>query len=159
LAQQQELIEALRDARPTLPCELNDRAQDFSEPLIAIADAAGGEWPKRARKAIVNLCGEQEDADPGVKLLQAINEVFNEMKADKLSTRELLERLVAKEDGPWAAWFEDALKHDKLKTAGSRLAGKLKRYKIKPDKLRFGEETANGYSRACFERAWKLNLP
>src|SRR5262249_51448836 len=88
-----------------------------------------------------------------------INEVFNEMKADKLSTRELLERLVAKEDGPWAAWFEDALKHDKLKTAGSRLAGKLKRYKIKPDKLRFGEETANGYSRACFERAWKLNLP
>lgn len=33
----------------TVPDELNDRAADSWEPLLAIADAAGGRWPTRAR--------------------------------------------------------------------------------------------------------------
>ena len=39
----------LADAEPELPAE--DRAADVWEPLVAIADAAGGDWPARARKA------------------------------------------------------------------------------------------------------------
>ncbi len=39
-------IETLRDARPELPYELEDRLQDSWEPLLAIADLAGGEWPE-----------------------------------------------------------------------------------------------------------------
>ena len=34
-----------RRARPALPDELDDRAQDVWEPLLAIADLAGGDWP------------------------------------------------------------------------------------------------------------------
>ena len=33
---------------PQLPDQLNDRQQDIWEALLAIADAAGGEWPARA---------------------------------------------------------------------------------------------------------------
>jgi Protein of unknown function (DUF3631) len=44
-------IEELRRARPELPDELDDRAQDIWEPLLAIADLAGGDWPTRARRA------------------------------------------------------------------------------------------------------------
>jgi Protein of unknown function (DUF3631) len=40
-------IEELRRARPELPDELDDRAQDIWEPLLAIADLAGGDWPTR----------------------------------------------------------------------------------------------------------------
>ncbi|EQD26470.1 phiRv2 prophage protein, partial [mine drainage metagenome] len=41
---------------------LHDRAQDNFEPLLAIAEAAGGEWPQRARDAALALCGQIADA-------------------------------------------------------------------------------------------------
>jgi hypothetical protein len=41
-------LEAFSEAEPGLPEELDDRAQDIVEPLLAVADAAGGEWPERA---------------------------------------------------------------------------------------------------------------
>ena len=36
-------------AEPELPTGIEDRAADSWEPLLAIADAAGADWPKRAR--------------------------------------------------------------------------------------------------------------
>jgi len=50
------LFAKLRDARPDLPSELTDRQQDGAEPLLAIADAAGGDWPEKARKALTEIC-------------------------------------------------------------------------------------------------------
>ena len=44
-------LPALKDAEPDIPDELNDRQQDGAECLLAIADAAGGDWPEKARKA------------------------------------------------------------------------------------------------------------
>lgn len=38
-------FDLLRDADPEVPPELHDRAADNWRPLLAIADAAGGEWP------------------------------------------------------------------------------------------------------------------
>jgi Protein of unknown function (DUF3631) len=51
----------IAEARPTLPEELNDRAQDNWELLLAIADAAGGHWPQKARQAALALSGEKEE--------------------------------------------------------------------------------------------------
>jgi hypothetical protein len=34
-----------------LPSGLNDRAGEIWEPLLALADLAGGAWPGRAREA------------------------------------------------------------------------------------------------------------
>jgi hypothetical protein len=159
LPQQPGFIETLRDARPILPEELNDRAQDISEPLVAIADLAGGEWPDKLRHAVVKLCGQEEDADIGVRLLGASKSVFDSTGADKIATENLLQALVAVEDGPWALMFEDALKHDKLQTAASKLARLLKGYKIKPRTLKlYDETTAKGYHRADFEPLWRRYL-
>jgi hypothetical protein len=50
----------LREVEPTAPAELvsaGDRAADAWEPLFAIADVAGGDWPKRARAAALALSG------------------------------------------------------------------------------------------------------
>jgi len=41
----------LKAADPPLPEALSDRAQDNWRPLVAIADAVGGEWPRKARAA------------------------------------------------------------------------------------------------------------
>src|SRR5262249_53582366 len=84
LAQRPELIEELKAARPLMPEQLNDRAQDITEPLVAIADMAGGEWPEKSRRALVKLYRQEEDEDKGVKLLVAIRRVFDDKQAEKL---------------------------------------------------------------------------
>ncbi|MFD5564983.1 DUF3631 domain-containing protein [Kitasatospora griseola] len=45
----------LNDTWPELPDGINDRQADVWEPLLAVADAAGGHWPARARAACVQL--------------------------------------------------------------------------------------------------------
>ena len=73
-------LEALAEAKPELPEELDDRPQHIIEPLLAIADEAGGEWPKRAREAAVALLtGEhREDSESlGVRLLRDTRHVFD----------------------------------------------------------------------------------
>jgi hypothetical protein len=161
LSQQPGICETLREARPILPEELNDRAQDICEPLLVIADLAGGDWPYTTRTGLVKLCSQEEDTDIVIRLLAAIKSVFDndEEGADRLTTQRILDALVAIEDGPWASMFEDALKHDKLNSAASRLARLLKGYKIKPCKIRIGDETAKGYYRSQFLWCWERLLP
>ena len=44
---------------------MNERAEDIWEPLLAVAEAAGGEWPARARQAALALTPADDDsADP-----------------------------------------------------------------------------------------------
>ena len=43
--------DGLADAHPATPAGLHDRAADNWRPLLAIADAVGGAWPERARRA------------------------------------------------------------------------------------------------------------
>jgi hypothetical protein len=148
-------LKALAEAEPELPEELDDRAQDIIEPLLAIAEEVGGEWPVRARQAAVALLtGEhREDAESlGVQLLRDCRTAFNESGEDSLATDKLLGRLRAPEDVPWRA-----LKGEPLDA--NRLALRLKPYSIRPKKIREGERTFRGYCRAWFEDAWARYLP
>ena len=52
--------ELLAAARPALPDELDDRAGEIWEPLLAITDAAGGSWPRTARAAAIELHSEPD---------------------------------------------------------------------------------------------------
>jgi putative DNA primase/helicase len=56
---------ALRDAAPRVPDELDDRAADNWEPLLAIADAAGPRWSERVRAAALLLSGTTSESDDG----------------------------------------------------------------------------------------------
>ena len=61
-----------------LPNEIQDRDADVWESLITIADAVGGDWPKRARVAAVALITEAKERDPslGVRLLADLKSIF-----------------------------------------------------------------------------------
>src|SRR5215831_7814784 len=48
-------LDKLTDPEPAIPDALNDRAADNWRPLLAIADLAGGDWPRRARQACLTL--------------------------------------------------------------------------------------------------------
>lgn len=99
-------LEELRAADPEMPEALHDREQDNWRPLVAIADAAGGEWPKRGRRAALLLSGaaDVEDESIGVLLLADLREVFGATQADRLPTAEILKALEAMEERPWATW-------------------------------------------------------
>jgi Protein of unknown function (DUF3631) len=93
----------LADSRPDLPDELDDRAQDVWEPLLAIADLAGDAWPERARRAAVALSGGEERDDDSVtaQLIRDIHTVFAR-KGGHLKTSDLLEGLHEIEESPGA---------------------------------------------------------
>ncbi|MBA2691486.1 MAG: DUF3631 domain-containing protein [Rubrobacter sp.] len=148
-------LEVLASAEPELPDALDDRAQDIMEPLLAIADEAGAGWPEHARGAAVSLLAgeEREDADSlGVRLLHDIRAVFDEAGAERLATGKMLDSLTAMEEAPWGS-----LRGEALDARG--LARFLKRYGVKPEKLREGEDTFRGYRRAGFEDAWARYAP
>lgn len=148
-------VDDLAKAEPTLPDQLSDRAQDGAEPLLAIADAAGGDWPKRARASLVSLHGERPDEEDswGVHLLTDIRAAFEGQ--DRLSTAELLEALKDEEEAPWAAWGKagDGLSPRNLATL-------LRRYDIRSRSIRLDSgETPKGFKREQFEDAWTRYLP
>jgi Protein of unknown function (DUF3631) len=58
----------LSDARPQLPAELRDRTADVWEPLFAVADLAGGDWPNRARAAASELSGRGSEVSGHTRL-------------------------------------------------------------------------------------------
>jgi Protein of unknown function (DUF3631) len=47
-----------------MPLNVEDRPADLWEPLLAIADAAGGDWPKRAREACLDMLQANAAARP-----------------------------------------------------------------------------------------------
>src|SRR5207249_1525837 len=57
-----------RVARPDVPDALDDRQTDGAEPLLAIADSEGGEWPKRVREALVEICTGEAAADESLAI-------------------------------------------------------------------------------------------
>jgi hypothetical protein len=160
-SQQSSDIETLRASRPHLPDALSDRQADICEPLLAIAELAGGDWPERGKNALVKLCSQNdEDESIGAKLLSDIRSIFDDTKADRLSTKDMLEALVALEtDAPWAEWWEFDLKNQNIKSCGAKLARKLKQYGIKPSVFRASGELARGYARKDFEQSWNRYCP
>jgi Protein of unknown function (DUF3631) len=140
-----------------LPDALSDRQQDICEPLLAIADMAGGNWSERARAALVALCcNPDEDESIGVKLLSAIRDVFNGAECDKIATVELIKALIDQEtDALWASWWEADLNNGNTKGPAMKLARLLKPYGIRADKL---DASVRGFWRKDFDEAWRRYL-
>ncbi len=84
------------------PSALNDRAADNWRPLLAIADTAGGEWPKRAREAACVLSGEGHDSAENVNLLADIRDAFGD--AEVMRSVDLVAELANDPERPWVEW-------------------------------------------------------
>jgi hypothetical protein len=135
----------------TVPDELPDRAADSWEVLIAIAEAAGGTWPMRARLAAVALSGEDETpASVGMRLLADIRDIFGDRA--HLPTADLLGELHDLEDGPWQEWYGKPL-------SARGLAKLLGPYRVLPVLRRVRGERARGYFAADFTDAWERYVP
>jgi hypothetical protein len=137
----------LAEQRPDLPDELDDRAQDVWEPLLAIADLAG--WGERARTAAVNLStgAEREDESTTALLLRDIYSYFTSNGHDRTRTADLLDYLHAVEESPWGEWYGKPLSAHSL----SKL---LRAHRIKTMPVRVDGETVRGYKVEQFGEAF-----
>jgi hypothetical protein len=147
-------LNVLRESHPSLPEPLNDRQQDGAEPLLAIADRAGGVWPDRARAALIEVFRASPPEDSvRVRLLADTLTVFQEMGAERLSSEDLKNALLQIETSPWPEW-----NHGRPLTP-TALARLLKPFQIFPKSIRIGSGTPKGYDRASFMDSWERYLP
>ena len=81
---------------------------DKSLPLLAIAAAAGGEWPARSRLALLHFFGLRSAADEGtghcVLLLTDLKAIFAETGSDRLPSVDMCTRLAHMGERPWPEW-------------------------------------------------------
>lgn len=148
-------VDDLERARPDVPDALDDRAEEAWEPLLAIADLAGGSWPARARAAAIALAAPDvsDDEALGTLLLQDIAAVFAEKGVDRISSHDLAEALSAIEESPWGD-----LRGKELDARG--LARRLRPFGVRPKTIRFDEvRRAKGYSLEVLGEALSRYLP
>ena len=134
--------------------EISDRMEEAWEPLLAIADLAGGDWPDRARQAALALSGrgEVEDSSIGVVLLAAVHDAIGDAPA--MFTEDILDAINLNEELPFGGWS------DGRGLDARTLAKKLRPYGIKPrGTIRIGDNTKKGYRAQDMRDAWRRYLP
>jgi putative DNA primase/helicase len=143
----------LRGLDPVVPSNLYNRAADNWRPLLAIAEAAGGDWPERARA--IAAATVDSDQVKRVGLLADIREVFDSKGVDRVKSADLAAALVAMEGHPWAEHGRTG----KPLTANG-LARMLAGDNIAPKVMRFRlDEVGRGYEREQFEDVFERYLP
>jgi len=146
----------LADSYPGAPEILGDRAADCWEPLLAIADAAGGTWPERARNAatVLHADGQQDEASFGELLLLHVRVVFDSQDGETIFTEQLVAALKERDDAPWGEWNKGK------GLSPHSLARVLRPFGIRPGgTVRIGAENKKGYKREQFKDAWDRYLP
>ncbi|NYH09687.1 DUF3631 domain-containing protein [Pseudomonas moraviensis] len=146
--------DAVRLARPAEIEGLNDRANDCWEPLLKIAEVAGGDWSRLARQSAITLHGLEEEA-PSVdaELLNDIRTIFTEKHALKMFGEHLLVALLADEEAPWATWNRGR------PMTRRQLTARVEGFGVKSKDVRIGVVVKKGFERSDFEDVWKRYLP
>jgi hypothetical protein len=145
------VVDRLSHAVPDLPDELADRTADAWEPLLAIAELAGGDWPTRARVAAVGLRASDDETSRGVQLLDTMRRTME--GAPKAFSAALVKAINADEELPFGAW------NDGKGIDERRLAKQLRPFGVRPHSVRIGTETAKGYSVEDLADVWARYLP
>jgi len=137
---------------PRMPVE--DRAADTWEPLVAISDLVGGDWPTRARHACEFMVSAEEGTGEavslGLRLLADLRDVFGD--AVHLHTSDILEGLHEIEDAPWGDFYGRPFNpHD--------LSKMLRPYGVVPVNVRVGQISKKGYKKDHLWDVWGRYLP
>lgn len=144
-----DIKDQVQQSNTTLPNSLDDRQKDNWEPLIVIADIAGGQWPGMARETATAICSKAETKSYKTELLEDIQTVFELKSIDRISTTNLIKYLCEDQEANWVTY-----NHGK-QISPKQLAKLLGGYGIVSNTVRFGAyETAKGYYKTQFLDVW-----
>jgi len=149
-----DYAEQIHLARPELPEALSDRAQDNWEPLIAIAETAGNVWLDYALNAALNLSSSEEASlSIGTELLLDIQALFDTDAFEKISSADLIKKLIDDEERPWATYNRGR------PITPRQVASLLKTYGIHSKTVRMSyNKTPKGYEFGQFKDAFSRYL-
>jgi putative DNA primase/helicase len=134
-------LDELREAEPAVPEVLHDRAQDNWRFLLAIAEAAGGEWPDLARRAATFLSASvlESDSSSSMQLLVDLRDLAERAAEDQIASKEIVDQLSRLDGRPWSDW-----RHGRSLST-NQLAKLLSPFGVRPRTIRLGPSTAKGY--------------
>lgn len=142
------LLDTAEDLVPRMPVQ--DRAADTWEPLVIVAELAGGTWPEDARAACAAMCAAEVDKDDEsnlkTRLLQDIRRAFARCgDPDIMRTRDLLEELLKDQEAPWAEYGTTGL-------SPRHLGLLLKDFDTETEDRAY--DTAGRLTSGCFPQPW-----
>ncbi|MFB7459902.1 DUF3631 domain-containing protein [Streptomyces sp. NPDC056188] len=147
-------------AWPEMPEGVTDRPADVWEPLLAVADAADGHWPARARAACLELISAAHDNDEaslGVRLLIDLRDkVF--CGEDRMPTAAILECLLHMDDAPWGDLDDKPINSRTLARMLSQYVTPANK-PIKPRGIRTPSGFPKGYYAEDLTDAWTRYCP
>ncbi|WP_019888315.1 DUF3631 domain-containing protein [Streptomyces purpureus] len=145
---------------PEMPEGVTDRPADVWEPLLSVADAAGGDWPERARKACVELVNAAKADDKGSLGIRLLTDLRDHVMAgiDRLPTVAILDRLCALEEAPWADMSGRPFDSRALsKMLGEYMTGD--NAPVKARNIKTAGTVLKGYYAADLHDAWQRYCP
>jgi len=151
----------LADARPDMPKGVVDRSAEIWEPLLAIADQAGGDWPKLAREACTHFVvgAEPVHSSLGVRLLADLRDLYDVTGTDRMPTVEILQELHKLDEAPWGDLWGKPID-------ARRVASEMHKYGVSPTSFKVDDgRTAKGYvtypttNNVGLHDAWLRYLP
>jgi hypothetical protein len=86
------------------PPQIAQIVGNYAQPqphLIAVADAAGGQWPSRARAAAIALSGSRQEEGIAVAVLAPLRTLFAARNTGRLGSRGIAKALAADATGRW----------------------------------------------------------
>jgi putative DNA primase/helicase len=148
--------DALRDAKPSMPDELQNRRADNWQLQLAIADLCSGveDFGEKARAAAVKIEGKSDSRTIGVRLLADIKLLFDaDPESHCLSSATMIAGLIEDPEKPWAEFARGK------PLTQNRLAKLLGAYRISSQTVAPpGLKTAKGYYRSQFQDVWAFYL-
>ena len=132
----------LAAANPIMPEQLVNRGADKWRPLLAIAEAAGEDWAKRARAAISELQTEEEDRPAHIKLLCRVATIIQDWPDAMIPSGDL-DRAIAKLRA----------REDLGELSAKRRAQLLKDVGLKPERFWRGDKQLRGYRVSDIKKA------
>jgi Protein of unknown function (DUF3631) len=146
--------EALRTALPAIPEGFDNRLRQNWKLIFAIADLAGGSWPKCARAAAVKLTQEYDAPSEGKQCLQMFVELFlrSEYKGMVISAW-AREQFIADPTSDWANY------RGRGPITQWGIGHILANYRIKPGVIHpRGHPADRGYKLEWFEKPFRHYL-
>ena len=143
----------IANAQPEIPSTLNDRAADIWEPLFAIADLAGGEWPQLARDAAQKLSANDDDLTLIAYFLKDLRNLMIIKNVEKMLSRDVVSALNPMHDRPW----EDLRRGREINEWW--LGWQLRQLGIRTRTMRVGDAMGKGYMLSDIESAFRRYVP
>jgi putative DNA primase/helicase len=147
-------VDKIKATKPTMPATLSNRAADNWRELFRIAEVLGRGWPQKLAASAAALTGNPASDSESTRamLLEDIKALFEDKRADRLTSASIVDYLAGLEHRPWPEW-----KNGKAVTA-RQLAKQLEPFQIAPTLQRIDGRPDRGYALVQFLDAFERYL-